>query len=310
MLRNLVRFHQHGQQLSRLFSSSVNYADTMPNYIKQRERLLIELLKGHDFNAKQQNSICEFVKENQIQLTDQDLFKIDNSVKFWKQFIVEKPRLSENQEELIDHLHVLSITEPSLLFIDSVEMKKRVNLVQHSGFCDSKSDVANLFIKAPRGREGRRILFFCFNLIACLALFLQQWPDVILKAYYLHNRVVDWILNKKPCNLYPHPIVKYPTVLAKPYDEIKTRYLFAVRSGYKSKALYQELTKSTPYDTFRDLMVISMDRYMETVAKGLTQEEFLVYKEMLRLQDQEEDQMFKDLSLMSNSIASESVVQC
>lgn len=126
----------------------------MPNYLKQRERLLIELLRNHDFNAKQQASICEFIKENQIQLTDQDLFKIDNSVKFWKQFVEEKPRLSENQEDLIDHLHVLSITEPSLLFIDSFEMKKRVNLVQNSGFCDSKADVANLFIKAPKGKEN------------------------------------------------------------------------------------------------------------------------------------------------------------
>lgn len=130
-----------------------------------------------------------------------------------------------------------------------------------------------------------------------------------MKAYYIHNRVVDWILNKKPCNLYPHPIVKYPTVLSKPYDEIKTRFLFAVKSGYKSKALYQDLSRMTPYDIFRDLMVTSMDRYMDTVAKGLTQEEFLVYKEMIRMQDQEEDKLFKDLSLMDNSIASEYVIE-
>lgn len=145
---------QLNSQPIRLCSTNVDYADTMPNYFKQREELLINLLKNHDFSDKQQNSICKFVKENQIQLTDQDLFKIDNSVKFWKKFVLEKPRLSKDKEELIDHLHVLSITEPSLLFIDSMEMKKRVNLVQHSGFCDSKSDVANLFMKAPKGRRS------------------------------------------------------------------------------------------------------------------------------------------------------------
>ena len=151
MLRNLVRSNQ---RLLTRHCSSVNFADTMPSYFRQREGLLIELLKSHDFNDKQQISICEFVKTNQIQLTDQDLFKIDNSVKFWKKFVLEKPRLSKNNEDLIDHLHVLAITEPSLLFIDSAEMKKRVNLVQLSGFCDSKSDVANLFIKAPKGRHS------------------------------------------------------------------------------------------------------------------------------------------------------------
>ena len=156
MLRSLARFNQHGPRLTRLCSSTATCADTMPNYFKQREALLIKLLNSHDFNQKQQASICEFVKANQIQLNDQDLFKIDNSVKFWKQYVLEKPRLSKDKEDLIDHLHVLGITEPSLLFIDSVEMKKRVNLIQHSGFCDSKSDVANLFIKAPKGRHFGR----------------------------------------------------------------------------------------------------------------------------------------------------------
>lgn len=149
MLRNLAKLNRSPP--TRL-CSSVNYVDTMPNYFRQREALLINLLKSHDFSDKQQNSVCKFVKENQIQLTNQDLFKIDNSVKFWKKFVLEKPRLTKNQEDLIDHLHVLSIMEPSLLFIDSTEMKKRVNLVQHSGFCDSKSDVASLFTKAPKGR--------------------------------------------------------------------------------------------------------------------------------------------------------------
>ena len=137
----------------------------------------------------------------------------------------------------------------------------------------------------------------------CTAFFLQEWPDVILKAYYLHNRVVDWILNKKPHNLYPHPIIRNPVVMEKSYDEIKTRFMFAVKSGYRSKALYQELSKATPYDIFNDLVATDLDLYMATVAKGLTQEEFLVYKEMLRLQDQEEDELFKSLSLMNNSIA-------
>lgn len=93
--------------------------------------------------------------------------------------------------------------------------------------------------------------------------------------------------------------------MEKSYDEIKARFMFAIKSGYKSKALYQEVSRATPYDIFRDLMTTDMDQYMETVAKGLTQEEFLVYKEMLRIQDQQEDELFRNLSLMNNSIATE-----
>ena len=130
----------------------MNLADTMPNYFKQRQGLLIELLKTHEFNDKQRDNVCKFVIDNQIQLTDQDLIRIDNSIKFWNKYIDEKPTSSKDGSELIDHNYVLGLIEPSLLFIDCFEMKKRVTLVQKSGFVDSKQDMAKLFIAAPKGK--------------------------------------------------------------------------------------------------------------------------------------------------------------
>lgn len=137
------------------------------------------------------------------------------------------------------------------------------------------------------------------------AVFLQNWSDVIFKAYYIHNRVVNWILNKRQTLLYPHPIVKYPKVLELPYEDIKTRFLFAINSGYRAKGLFQNISKATPYDVFRDLLVLDFDHYLVNVCRGLTEEEYLVYREMLKMQQQEEDQIFRSLSELNNSIASE-----
>ena len=88
------------------------------------------------------------------------------------------------------------------------------------------------------------------------------------------------------------------------YEDIKTRFLFAVDSGYRSKGLLRQLSQATPYDVFRDLLFIDFDHYMQSVCKGLTEEEYHVYKEMLKLKHQEEDKIFRDLSEMNDSIAS------
>lgn len=155
-LKNLIKLNSKNQFI-RMFcnlkssNTNQNYAETMPVYLKQREALLKELLKKYRFDDNQQENVCKFVFNNQILLTDQDLARIDNSIQFWKKYIHEQPIADKKTGELKDHLHILSTVEPSLLFIDCVEMKKRVNLVQNSGFVDSKSDVSNLFMKAPKG---------------------------------------------------------------------------------------------------------------------------------------------------------------
>lgn len=79
--------------------------------------------------------------------------------------------------------------------------------------------------------------------------------------------------------------------------------MFAIKSGYKSKALFQELSKDTPYDTFRELLSIDLDLYLRKVCKGLSTEEYLVYKDMIKLQDVEEDKLFKELSYLNDSIS-------
>ena len=151
LFKNLIRLNQI--KLIRLCSqtSNVNYAKTMPSYSHQREGLLIKLLESYNFNEKQFRNVCKFVISNQIQLNDHDLIKIDNSIKFWKKFVVEKPKIDRDTDEVIDHNYVLALLEPSLLFIDCVEMKKRIDLVQKSGFVDGKGDISRLFLRAPRG---------------------------------------------------------------------------------------------------------------------------------------------------------------
>lgn len=150
LFRNLVKLNK-SIHLQTIRQYGINLADTIPTYFSQREILLNELLKNHDFNDKQKSNIRKFVVQNHIQLTDEDLFRIDSSVNFWKEWVVEQPKLDRRTDELQDHLYVLGILEPSLLFIDCEQMKKRVNLVQKSGFCDGKNDVATLFTGAPKG---------------------------------------------------------------------------------------------------------------------------------------------------------------
>lgn len=89
------------------------------------------------------------------------------------------------------------------------------------------------------------------------------------------------------------------------YEDIKTRFLFAKNSGYRSKGIFQDLSTATPYDVFRDLMITDFDTYLNNVCKGLTIEEYDVYKEMIRLQFQEEDDVFRELSKLNDSISSD-----
>ena len=92
------------------------------------------------------------------------------------------------------------------------------------------------------------------------------------------------------------------------YGHLKTRFLFAINSGYRSKGLFQELSKATPYDIFRDLLVIDLQRYLDHVCRGLTEEEYYVYKHMIKIQLKEEDEIFKELSRLTNSIATQEVI--
>ena len=146
----------------------------------------------------------------------------------------------------------------------------------------------------------------CLNVIMCTiqpsaqwtvfisapaAFFLQDWAEFNRKYYYLQHRVMEWMIdvhhNPFPT---PHPCVRYPAVFELPYETLKSRFEFALKTGLKSPvaAMKDSSTKKNKIDV-QSLFLYPLEDYLTTIAPAVTEEEYYVFERMVEEYPDEED---------------------
>ena len=122
---------------------------------------------------------------------------------------------------------------------------------------------------------------------------MQNWSDFLLKYNYVQYRIMDWLQDRKKNKFdQTHPLVLHPQIMERSYDEIKCRFLFALRCGYRKGNLGHLQEASV----VRNLLDTPLDVYLQKVTPGLTEEEYRVFEVVIEHLETSEDEIFKQLS--------------
>lgn len=115
----------------------------------------------------------------------------------------------------------------------------------------------------------------------------------MMKYNYVQYRIMDWLNHRRKETFNQiHPLVQYPMIMEKSYQEIKTRFQFALRCGYR---IGNEGNRDFSL-TVKALLDTSLDIYLKRVTPGLSEEEFHVFQTMIEQIEQEEDDLFEQVS--------------
>jgi hypothetical protein len=127
---------------------------------------------------------------------------------------------------------------------------------------------------------------------------MQNWSDFVMKYIYVQHRIMSW-MNQRRKETFDqmHPLIQYPLIMEKSYQEIKSRFQFALNCGYR---VGNEGNRDFSL-VVKALLDTSLPVYLQRVTPGLTEEEFLVFQTMIEQIDREEDEIFEQMSELGSA---------
>lgn len=253
-----------------------------------RDKDLVALLTSQHFSDGQIDKVLSHLSVERFRSAN-DLKTIEAAIVFWKSCL-KPPRLKPDQffpEEItpdtrykfVNVNHILSSVDPDLLLICPDAMKLRIDKFRSIGFMAGINDVWQVFATAPRG------------------YFLQDWTEFQRKYMYLQFRVMEWIIDsKKEKYPTPHPLVEHAQVFEMSYEHIKARFQFAVKTGFKSVTTSTKVENTPKMLSLGRLMLTDLEDYLALVAPYCTEEEYLVFEQMVADAEDEDDEIIDDLT--------------
>lgn len=262
------------------------YADTTSISEEAYHAKLAKVLTDHKFLPVEVDLITEHLRKVKIPTTKNTLKAIEDAVMFWNNSVGPPKKFSSVPvEDIVDYNtanvnYVLSNIEPDLLLADPEAMRHRIKLLRNVGFLSGAGDIWRVFVGAPR------------------AYFLQDWTEFIRKYYYVEHRMMEWLLVKRGERYpVPHPLVKHPKILNAPYEHIKTRHLFAVKTGLKEISVTNKLDRNLSEQiNLGKLILTNNTDYLKYVAPFCSEEEYLVFEQYIADLNDEEDSLINELS--------------
>lgn len=119
--------------------------------------------------------------------------------------------------------------------------------------------------------------------------YLQDWAEILRKHYYINFKILPWLELTDDSGL--HPLVRSPRVIELPFNEIKTRFLFTQRAGFKE--LYSQYFSKVNLTT---LLYIPVDEFLRLHAPHCTYEEYKALEKLNTTElGEEDDQIFEQL---------------
>lgn len=94
----------------------------------------------------------------------------------------------------------------------------------------------------------------------------------------------------------PHPCVRHAKVFELPYETLKSRFEFALKTGVKSPvAAMKENGKKKNDIDIEVLFLYPVEKYLETIAPAVTEEEYYVFEQMVEEYPDEEDRTILEI---------------
>ena len=93
-----------------------------------------------------------------------------------------------------------------------------------------------------------------------------------------------------------------PEVMEKSFEHIKARFMFTILTGYKSpgRIVYNEPN----IVTLKSMLIYEVQDFLKFIAPGCTEEEYFVFENMIEDEEDEEDQIFAQISNLGGNVES------
>lgn len=241
---------------------------------------LKEVLQKSGFSEMQSDTL---VTDLEPHLPKDSLTLIRSSLACWRKNITSTKELSEGFEE--QFTNVFLEKEPRLLLVKPEHILQRIEELKSLDLVRGRNDLWTLFKKAPTG------------------YYMQEWKEFLRKYYYITYKVLPW-LEPKITRDSLNPILQYPPVMEIHFNNIKTRFLFAQRTGYKINTV----GKSGKIN-LNTLLVHPVDEFLKIYSPNCTMEEFRALESInANAIGEEDDKLFEDLVALAPKVNSKSFV--
>ena len=278
---------------NRLFCSlyaNQNQMNSKDLYLNPKIKKTVSMFREFDLNEKQIDSILKTIGNYIIEEKDLDHKVMKDTIECW-QYYLNPPKLRANQldklnpEDIdfdmsVDLNYVISGIEPKLLLINANAIEFRINYIKDLPIIGGSRDLWRVFVYAPNG------------------YYLQSWTDFLKKYHYISYRIIEWLLDKKDKNrLHPHPLIRNAKVMELPFDTIRSRYLFAKRTGLKTISNNKFTTiEDTSKIDLKTLLLAPIETYLKQIAPNCSIEEYIALENILtEMPAEEEEQIIEDM---------------
>lgn len=248
--------------------------------LNHREQRIANILQKCDFAEHQISLIIRDFRENDT-IYDIDPKIITESIKFWWKTLLKPKKSSvvgETAGEQYDIQDVISYECPRLLLINPDRMEKRVKALKQIGFLEGRNNLWTVFVYAPKG------------------FFLQDWADFCQKFFYIQYRVLEFLIDKhKNPFPTPHPLVKSAQIMELPYQSIKARFEFLIKTGMKTPAAMLKTTGKPLSLNLEPMFLTPTDKFLKKYAPRISEEEFNIFEKMINDRPDDEDKILEEI---------------
>lgn len=167
---------------------------------------------------------------------------------------------------------ILAEVEPDLLMFRPDKLIQRHNNIMGLGVINSLNEHWTLLFNAPRG------------------FYLQDWFELTRKIYYIDSKVIDLLYDKKEQKeMQRHPLVKSAACVEADFDHIRTRYLFAKRSGYRELGYMYKVQSAASRPTLKDLILVDDAVFLQRFAPFCSDEDYICFANLIKNHELDED---------------------
>mgnify|MGYP000941528265 CR=1 FL=1 len=167
---------------------------------------------------------------------------------------------------------ILGDIEPDLLLLEPSKLIRRHTRLQKLNIAHNLGENWMLLFNAPRG------------------FYLQDWTELMKKIYYIEQNVVNLLYDKKEQkSMDVHPLVKSASAVELDFDHIRTRYLFALRSGYTALSHMYKIQTALDRPGLKNILCSDDRSYLEEFTPFCTLEEYSAFSDLIKNQEIEVD---------------------
>lgn len=233
------------------------------------------VLLGNGFSENQSEVLLDYLKPY-LQKDSPQI--ICSSLECWRKNLRSKENDNvKNEQRFID---VFMTKEPRLLLVKPEYIFQRMEQIKSLDLVRGKNDLWTLFLKAPSG------------------YYLQDWKEFLRKYYYITYKILPWLQPSVKADAL-NPLFVCPPVIELSFNIIKTRFLFAQRTGFQASGV----TNQSPVNMYT-LFLIPVNEFLKIYSPFCSLEEFNALEKLHSYSaGEEDDKLFDDLVELAPKVA-------